>query len=83
MCRIGFLVLVTALTAATWSSSRAAGSFQTKPAFRTVVAAGVVAPATPTITLPNVSAGDLVGGCGRGRVRDPQTHTCRGPADIR
>lgn len=83
MCRINFLMLVMALTAATWSDCRAAGSFQTKPAFQTVMAAGVVVPATPTITLPSVSAGDLVGGCGRGRMRDPQTHICRGPADIR
>jgi hypothetical protein len=22
-------------------------------------------------------------GCGRGRIRDPQTHACRGPADVR
>jgi hypothetical protein len=78
MCRIRFLVLVTALTAPAWSDSQAAGSFQTKPAFPTVVKAGM-----PSITLPNVSASDLVGGCGRGRVRDPQTHGCRGPADIR
>ena len=83
MCRIGFLVLVTALTASTWSDSRAAGSFQTKPAFRTVVTAGVSAPATPSVSAPNVSADDVLGGCGRGRVRDPQTHVCRGPADIR
>ena len=82
MRRISFLVLVTAMMAITWSGSRAAGSFQTKPAFQTVVTAGV-ASATPTVNLPSVSAGDLVGGCGRGRVRDPQTHTCRGPADIR
>jgi hypothetical protein len=83
MCRISFLVLAAALTASTWSDSRAAGSFQTKPAFQTVVAAGVVAPAAPSVSVPNVSAGDMLGGCGRGRVRDPQTHLCRGPADLR
>jgi|GEM_PF-7013726 hypothetical protein len=82
MCRIGFLILVTALTVPAWSTCQAAGSFQTKPAFPKVVTAGV-APPLPTITLPDVSARDLVGGCGRGRVRDPQTHGCRGPADIR
>jgi hypothetical protein len=42
-----------------------------------------MAPPLPTITMPNVSATDLVGGCGKGRVRDLQTHGCRGPADIR
>ena len=82
MCRIGFLILVTALTVPAWSTCQAAGSFQTKPAFPKVVTAGV-APPLPTITLPDVSARDLVSGCGRGRVRDPQTHGCRGPADIR
>lgn len=76
MYRFSFLVLIVAVTAATWSDSQAAGSFQ-KPA---VVTAGVSSPAP---SVPSISAGDLVGGCGRGRVRDPQTHACRGPADIR
>jgi len=31
-----------------------------------------------TLTTP-----DIVGGCGRGRIRDQQAHSCRGPADIR
>jgi hypothetical protein len=35
-----------------------------------------------TLTLPSFSPGDL-SGCGRGRLRDPKTHQCRGPADIR
>jgi hypothetical protein len=82
MRRIYFLVSIVALTVASWSNSEAAGSFRTKPAFQTVVTAGI-APALPAVALPNVSAGDLVGGCGRGRIRDPQTHGCRGPADIR
>ena len=47
-----------------------------------VVTAGVAIP-TPSISVPSFSARDLVGGCGRGRARDPQTHSCRGPADIR
>jgi hypothetical protein len=33
MCRIRFVILLTAITATTWSSGQAAGSFQTKPAF--------------------------------------------------
>ena len=77
MCR--FLILVMAFTAFAWSNCQAAGSFQTKPAFPKAVTAGI-APSLPT---PTVSPGDLMGGCGRGRVRDPQTHACRGPADIR
>ncbi len=82
MCSIRFLILVMVFTAATWSNSQAAGSFQTKPAFPNVVTAGI-APRLPTVTLPTMSERDLVGGCGRGRVRDNQTHGCRGPADIR
>ncbi|OYU57560.1 MAG: hypothetical protein CFE30_35555 [Bradyrhizobium sp. PARBB1] len=80
MCRIRFPMLVMAFTAATWSTCQAIGSFQTKPAFP-VVMVGVASPST--VRLPDVSARDLVGGCGRGRIRDHQTHGCRGPADIR
>ena len=81
MCLIiRFLILVAALTAYTWSTSQAGGTYQTKPAFPDVVKAGMPA---PNIALPHFSASDLVGGCGRGRVRDPQTHGCRGPADIK
>lgn len=81
MCRIRFPMLVIAVTAATWSTCQAIGSFQTKPAFP-VVMVGVASPMS-NVRLPDVSARDLVGGCGRGRIRDHQTHGCRGPADIR
>jgi hypothetical protein len=77
--RIRFLMLVAALTAPTWSSCQAVGSFQTKPAFPSEVTTD---DPPPTTTWPNLSAGSFVGGCGRGRVSDPQTHGCRGPADI-
>ena len=80
MCRIRLVILVMALSAGS-SNGHAAGSFQ-KPPIREVVTAGV-APQLPSVTLPDVSARDLVGGCGRGRVRDQQTRGCRGPADIR
>jgi hypothetical protein len=76
-----FAILAFAVTAIASSNCYAAGSFQ-KPEPRTVVTAGV-APALPSVALPNVTAHDLVGGCGRGKFRDPQTHGCRGPADIR
>jgi hypothetical protein len=75
---IPLLLLATVLTPVTGSSGYAAGSFLP----RAVVTAGV-APALPSISMPNVSASDLVGGCGRGKFRDPPTHGCRGPADIR
>ncbi len=82
MCRIRFLMLVMAFTAATCSTCQAIGSFQTKPAFPTVVMVGVAPP--PTVRLPDLSARDIAGACGRGRIRDHRAHGCRrGPADIR
>jgi hypothetical protein len=82
MCRISLVGFIAVCLVGTCSQGQAAGSFQTKPAFPKVVTAGVSV-RIPTISAPDFSARDLVGGCGRGRVRDPQTHTCRGPADIR
>jgi hypothetical protein len=35
----------------------------------------------PTISQP-VSPSEFLGGCGRGRYRDPATQKCRGPADV-
>lgn len=79
---IHFLMLVMALAVLPWSSCHAIGSFQTKPAFPSVASADDP-PQPPAITWPGLSAGALIGGCGKGRVSDPQTHGCRGPADIR
>jgi hypothetical protein len=85
MCRISHLAMIVAVTSvASSSESQAAGSFQTRPAFPHMVTAGMTVHShIPTISVPHFSAGDLFGGCGRGRVRDPQTHACHGPADIR
>jgi hypothetical protein len=80
--RIGFPILVTVATTLTWSGCQAIGSIQTKPAFPSETRADD-APLPPTITWPHLSASTFVGGCGKGRVSDPQTHGCRGPADIR
>ena len=55
MCRIRVLILVMAFAAPTRSNCEAAGSFQTRPVFQTVVTAGI-APPLPSITLPDVSA---------------------------
>ena len=30
----------------------------------------------------SVAAQDVLGGCGRGRYRDPATRGCKGPADV-
>jgi hypothetical protein len=40
-------------------------------------------PITAGVPSQQVSPSELLGGCGRGRYRDPETHRCRGPADIR
>jgi hypothetical protein len=76
-----FPILILTMTAIASSNCYAAGSFQ-KPEPRVVVTAGI-APSLPAISMPHVTAGDLVGGCGRGRIRDARTHGCRGPGDIR
>jgi len=79
MYRILRLPMVLALTAATWSNCQAAGSFQTKPAFLNTVSIGYSS-APPAVT---IAPRTVEFGCGKGRVRDPGTHGCRGPADIR
>jgi hypothetical protein len=80
--RICFAMLAMVLTALTWTSCQAIGSFQTRPAFSTV-ASDEDPPLPPTIMSPNASVSAFIGGCGKGRVSDPQTHGCRGPGDIR
>ena len=80
--RICFAMLAMVLTALTWTSCQAIGSFQTRPAFPTV-ASDEDPPLTPAIMPPNASVNPFIGGCGKGRVSDPQTHGCRGPGDIR
>jgi hypothetical protein len=82
MRRFSSLILVIALVTASWSVCQAAGSYQTKPMFSDVQVAKAGVPAEPTIKSPQPAAGYQLG-CGRGRVRDPETHGCRGPADIR
>jgi hypothetical protein len=78
MCRISFWLLIVVATVATGSDGKAAGSFQTRPAFQSAQTTGVASPTSTGSTGPTIELG-----CGRGRVRDPQTHACRGPADIR
>jgi hypothetical protein len=80
--RVGFLILVMGLTAPIWSTCQAVGSFQIKPAFPNMVKSeDSDLPATNT--WPNFAPSSFIGGCGKGRVSEAQTHGCRGPADIR
>jgi hypothetical protein len=80
--RLSLSLLVIALTAAPWSNVEAAGSFQTKAAFSKEVSDNYASP-VPSLSMAhsNLPANDF--SCGKGRVRDFQTHGCRGPADIR
>jgi len=78
--RLPMLAMV--LTALTWTSCQAVGSFQTTLAFPSVEKNDN--PHLPPIIIrPDVSTNAFIGGCGKGRVSDPQTHGCRGPGDIR
>ena len=76
------IVVTAAFVVLTSSMSQAAGSYQKKPMFPGLVKAGLP---TPNISLPSppqINPAQLLGGCGRGRVRDPQTNSCRGPGDF-
>jgi hypothetical protein len=82
MRRIHLSLLAIALAAAPWSYGQAAGSFQTKAAFSNEVSDNYVSlPSSLSVPHTTLPANDF--GCGKGRVRDFQTHGCRGPADIR
>ena len=57
----------------------AKGGYVRPPQLVPFRASVVPLPSLPTVSLP---AGPLIGGCGPKRYRDPQTHQCRGPADV-
>jgi hypothetical protein len=82
MCRIRLLLMVMAVMAFGWSNCQAAGSFQTRAAFSNVVSASYSHP-QPSVSVAHANIPTIDFGCGRGRVRDAQTHGCRGPADIK
>jgi hypothetical protein len=76
-----FMVTATALWA-TITPAQAAGSYQKRPMFDHLVIGGVPTPKVTLPSLPRINPGQLLGGCGRGRIRDPQTNSCRGPSDV-
>jgi hypothetical protein len=64
-------------------AGRAAGSYQTRPAFQEQPQPQKpVASSVQTVPAPKLNPSVDLAGCGRGRVRDPQTHQCRGPGDV-
>jgi hypothetical protein len=85
MCRRLF-VAVTTITVMLVipASALAAGAPVRKPAATVGAAPPPSSPATTSVppAMQGTSQEQLLGGCGRGRVRDPRTNQCRGPADI-
>jgi hypothetical protein len=78
--RMRLPILAIVLTALTWTNCQAIGSFQTGAAFPGV--ASVDNPHLPRIIIwPDVSENAFIGGCGKGRVSDTQTRSCRSPSD--
>ena len=53
-----------------------------KTAIDHLVIGGVPTPKVTLPPLPQINPGQVLGGCGRGRIRDPQTNSCRGPGNI-
>jgi hypothetical protein len=43
---------------------------------------GIHGRATQAASPPSAASSEVLGGCGRGRTRDPETQRCRGPADL-
>lgn len=74
------IMLVVAISSLALTGAEAAGALR-RPEPHPVMAG--MSPPLPSVSMPEFAAGDLFGGCGRGRVRDSLTHGCRGPADIR
>jgi hypothetical protein len=84
MCRRLFVAVTTLTVAlAVPAGVLAAGAPIRKPP-TTVGASPASTPGASSI--PSVEQGTShvqpLGGCGKGRVRDPRTNQCRGPADI-
>jgi hypothetical protein len=61
-------------------TAQAIGSYARKPP---IPVAPSALPSVPEHAAPaEIPAGQILGGCGARRWRDPQTHKCRGPADF-
>jgi hypothetical protein len=72
-----FAVAVAAVTILSPAYLLAAGAMRL-PAPQVIVAIPLVIPDS----LPNISAHDVLGGCGSHRQFDPQTQKCRGPGNF-
>jgi hypothetical protein len=72
-----FVVVVTAVSLLTAGDALAIGSMQRPP----VIDLGVSTPVSDPSAL-DVFPDDILRGCGSHRRYDPETQTCRGPADF-
>jgi hypothetical protein len=76
------LVLASAFCLVLGTAAYSAGSYQKQPMFDHLVIAGVPNPHVKLPSPPHINPSYMFGGCGRGRIRDPQSHACHGPGDI-
>jgi hypothetical protein len=83
MCRLCTLIVTVTALGMINTPGNAAGSYhkRTEP-FDHLVIGGVPTPKLPPLPAPQINPQQFFQGCGRGRVRDPQSHTCWGPGDI-
>jgi len=78
-----FFAVVTATMALTLPACvLAAGAPIRKPPVIVPEVAAAPAPSASSPPSVGISHEQIFGGCGRGRVRDPRTNQCRGPADV-
>ena len=81
MCRLRTLMVISAAWVIS-SPSQAAGSYQKRPMFDHLIIAGVPLPHVTLPSPPQINPAQLLGGCGRGRIHDSRTNSCRGPGDV-
>ena len=87
MSRRFFAAITAATVLAAPGYVLAAGAPIRKPPVSVTTLSPPSAPPPPSVSsVPSEAHGitreQILGGCGRGRVRDPRTNECRGPADV-
>jgi hypothetical protein len=76
------MVLASAFCLVLNTVAYSAGSYHKRAEFDRLVVAGVPHPQVTLPSLPQINPRYMFGGCGRGRIRDPPSHSCHGPGDI-
>ena len=78
MGRLVILVALAELTIVAPTLASAKGGYVRPPPVHVIAAVPLVVPHS----LPNISAHEVLGGCGSHRQRDPETQRCRGPGNF-